>query len=166
MKRIWNIALSSAVLLPTTLNADDELLGTFKSLKPEIALEVAQAAMAACRGEGFQVSVAVVDRAGGVQVMLRDEVAGQHTVETARRKAWTAASFKADTAAIAKATQADSEESGARFVPEAIMVGGGVPLYAEGSIVGAVGVSGSPRADADQKCAQKGAQALEERLLF
>jgi uncharacterized protein GlcG (DUF336 family) len=160
------IAAISALLAPHALVAADDLLTTFKALEPEVALEVAQATMMACREAGYQVSVAVVDRSGITQVLIRDQMAGPHTLETARRKAWTAASFKGDTRSIAQATQPGSGLSGARFVAGAMMVGGGIPLYAESKLVGAVGVSGSPSADEDQVCAEQGAAALEEKLLF
>ena len=167
MKRMnRTIALVSALLAPASLFAADDLLTIFKALKPEVAIEVAQATMAACRKAGYQVSVVVVDRSGITQVMLRDQVAGPHTLETARRKAWTAASFKGDTRSIADATQPGSGQSGARFVTEAMMVGGGVPLYAEGTLVGAIGVSGSPSAEEDHTCAEQGTAALEEKMLF
>ncbi|HXK56652.1 MAG TPA: heme-binding protein [Gammaproteobacteria bacterium] len=152
-----------AHLLP--VSAQDSL-ATYKMLKTELALEVAQEALKACREGGFQTAVAIVDRAGIVQVMLRDQLAGSHTVETARRKAWTAASFKGVTSSIAEATQPGSAQSGVRFVTEAIMLGGGVPLYAEGALIGALGVSGAPSGEEDEKCAQKGADFLLDRLLF
>lgn len=160
---------SSGLLLlsvPASNSIAGEALETFKALNPELAVELAQITMQACRAGGYQIAVAIVDRLGVVQVLLRDRLAGPHTLDTARRKAWTAASFKADTSAIADATQSGSRQSGARFVTDALMVGGGVPLYGEGTLVGAVGVSGSPSAAEDQKCAEKGANALEEKLLF
>ncbi len=144
-----------ALLTPLSLFAADDLLTTFKALKPEVALELAQTTMKACREAGYQVSVAVVNRFGITHVMLRDQVAGSHTLDAARRKAWTAASYKADTRSIGEATRPGGGQSGARFVTDTIMVGGGVPLYAEGTVIGAVGVSGSPSADEDQKCAEK-----------
>ena len=76
-----------------------------KSLTPETALKAAQAALAKCRAEGFQVAVAVVDRAGITQVLLRDRFAGPHTVEVATNKAWTAASFRTNTDALEKASR-------------------------------------------------------------
>ena len=151
---------------PASLLAADDPLASFKALKPEVALEVAQATMKACREAGYQVSVVIVDRFGITQVTLRDQVAGPHTLDAAQRKAWTAASFKADTQSIAEATKPGGGQSGARFVTGAMMVGGGVPLYAEGTVVGGIGVSGSPTADEDQKCAKKGAEVLEEKLMF
>lgn len=157
------VVVSWAYLLPTS--AQDSL-ATYKMLKPELALELAQETLKACREGGYQITVAIVDRSGIVQVMLRDQLAGQHTLETARRKAWTAASFKGDTSSIAEATQPESRQSGVRFVTDAMMVGGGVPLYAEGALVGAIGVSGAPSGGEDEKCAQKGADLLLDKLLF
>src|SRR3954470_7387546 len=71
-----------------------EALIAYKSLSPELALDLARAALGNCRGRGYQVAVAVVDRFGVTQVMLRDRFAGPHTPSTASGKAWTAASFK------------------------------------------------------------------------
>ena len=81
--------------------------GTFqtRTLTPETALAAARAAMASCRKQGFQVAVAVADRAGLVQVLLRDRFAGPHTLEVSANKAWTAASFRTSTATVATETQ-------------------------------------------------------------
>jgi uncharacterized protein GlcG (DUF336 family) len=135
-------------------------------MKPALALDLAQATLKACRAAGFQVAVAVVDRAGVVQVILRDQLAGAHTPETARRKAWTAASFRTDTLTMMEETQAGKMQSGVRFVSEAMMIGGGIPVTTAGTLVGAVGVSGAPGGDEDQKCAQAGIDAIEEKLMF
>jgi uncharacterized protein GlcG (DUF336 family) len=62
-----------------------------------IALDLAQAALADCRQRGYQVAVAVVDRSGLMQVVLRDRFAGPHTPPTASGKAWTAATFMSRT---------------------------------------------------------------------
>jgi uncharacterized protein GlcG (DUF336 family) len=148
------------------LSIADDVLQTYKGVKLETAVELAQVALDACRKEGYQVAVAIVDRSGLVQVMLRDQLAGPHTLDAARRKAWTSASLKADTNSIAEATRSGTGQSGARFVTNAMMVAGGVPLYGDGVLIGAIGVSGTPTADADQKCADQGAEALQEKLLF
>ncbi len=147
-------------------HAEEEALATFKALKPAVALELAEATMKACREAGFQVAVAVTDRAGVTQVILRDQLAGAHTPETARRKAWTAASFRTDTLTMMEETQAGKTQSGVRFVSDAMMIGGGMPITAAGTLVGAVGVSGAPGGDEDQKCAVAGIAAIEEKLMF
>lgn len=165
MKKLLYAAVIACVA--ATANADpDEPLMSFKMLTPESALELAQATLADCRERGYQAAVAVVDRFGGVQVILRDRLAGAHTAETARRKAWTAAAFRTDTLAMEKATAYDQAASGIRHVDTAIMVGGGVPVQAAGSMVGAVGVSGAPGGQADDDCARAGIAAIADSLEF
>ena len=167
MKIAHNILILFVISLSSfTTFADEETLATFKALKPEVALELAQATLKSCRKAGFQVAVAVTDRAGVTQVILRDQLAGAHTPETARRKAWTAASFRTDTMTMMEETQAGKAQSGVRFVSEAMMIGGGIPITAAGAMVGAVGVSGAPGGDQDHKCAKAGIEAIEESLMF
>ncbi len=75
-------------ILSSAVQAQEAVFQT-KSLVPETALKAAKAALDACRKEGFQVAVAVVDRSGLTQVLLRDRFAGAHTPEVAQNKAWT-----------------------------------------------------------------------------
>ena len=152
--------------LSSSVQAQEGALITFKTLTLEAATELAQGALAACRKGGFQVAVAVVDRGGNVQVMLRDRFAGPHTTETARRKAWTAVSFRTDTQAMATLTQPGELTFGTRQIPGALMLGGGVPIEAGGSIVGGVGVSGAPGGDSDDICARAGIEAIIDKLEF
>jgi uncharacterized protein GlcG (DUF336 family) len=160
------ICLCAVSLYAASTPAEEEALTTFKAMKPALALELAQATLKACRAADFQIAVAVTDRLGVVQVILRDQLAGAHTPDTARRKAWTAASFRTDTKAMEEETQAGKAQSGARFISEAMMIGGGIPVMAAGTMIGAVGVSGAPGGVEDHKCAQAGINAIEEQLMF
>lgn len=146
--------------------ADQPLLMTTKSLTPEAALQVARGALEACRKSGYQVAVAVVDRGGNLQVLLRDRFAGPHTPQTARRKAWTALSFRTDTTTMSEFTQPGKESSGTRHISGALMLGGGVMVRAAGELVGAVGVSGAPGGKADEACAKKGIATIQDKLDF
>ncbi len=146
--------------------AEEEALVTFKAMTPETALRLAQTALQDCRDKGFQTAVAVVDRFGTLQVLLRDRYAGPHTPETARRKAWTAVSFRTDTRAMVELTGPGKEAAGVRFVEDAMMVGGGVPVTAAGSIVGGIGVSGAPSGEADDGCARTGIDDVQGDLDF
>lgn len=162
-------AAASLALLaaPVTSNAEEpEPLVISKSLSPEMALKLARATMAACRKESLQVAVAVVDRSGVMQVMIRDRFAGPHTPETARRKAWTAVSFRTDTTQMAANTKAGMEASGARGVTGALMLGGGVMVRAGGALVGAVGVSGAPSGKLDEDCAKIAIAEIQADLDF
>ena len=135
-----------------------------KLLTPETALKAAQAALGRCRANGFQVAVAVVDRMGVVQVLLRDRFAGPHTPETATGKAWTAVSFRTNTTALADATQAGRPQSGIRSRPGVVAVGGGLMIEAGGSILGGIGVSGAPGGKEDDVCAAAGIAAIKDSL--
>ena len=137
-----------------------------KSLTPETALVAARAAMESCRKQGYQVGVAVVDRAGLTQVFLRDRFAGPHTVDVATNKAWTAVSFRTSTLALAADTQPGRPMSGIRGIPRMIAVGGGVLIEGGGSIYGAIGVSGAPGGELDEGCAQVGIKAIADTIEF
>ena len=139
---------------------------TVRLLTPETALAAAQAALKKCRDSGWQVAVAVVDRGGITQVMLRDRFAGAHTPRTAGGKAWTAVSFRTPTTELARMSQPGQPQSGIRNLPRAVMLGGGLPIEAQGSIVGAIGVSGAPGGDADDSCARAGIEAIRDRIEF
>ena len=132
-----------AVLGSGQLRAQESLVG-YKSLAPGIALELAQAALADCQKRGYQVAVAVVDRFGVVQVVLRDRYAGPHTPPTASGKAWTAATFRSSTSSLFAISQPGMMQAGIRNLPGAVIIGGGVVVESGGSLVGAIGVSGAP----------------------
>lgn len=135
-----------------------------RSMTPETALSAARAALDSCRKAGYQVAVVVVDRAGLTQVLLRDRFAGAHTVQVATDKAWTSASFRIATGALAAETQAGKEMSALRSVPRVLAAGGGLPIEAAGALVGAIGVSGAAGGAADEACAKAGIEAVQDAL--
>lgn len=135
-----------------------------KVLTPETALKAARAALERCRASGFQVSVAITDRMGVVQVVLRDRFAGPHTPDLATAKAYTAASFRTNTSELAELTQAGKPQSGIRNRPGVAAVGGGLMIEAGGSLVGAIGVSGAPGGREDDACGAAGIAAIREDL--
>lgn len=137
---------------------------TTKSLSPDAAIELARAALDDCRKRGFQVAVAVVDRSGVAQVMLRDRFAGPHTPATATGKAWTAVSFRTDTTELVTATQPGTPQAGIRALPGAVVVGGGVLVEGGGALLGAIGVSGAPSGEADAACAKAGLESIRDKL--
>jgi uncharacterized protein GlcG (DUF336 family) len=133
-------------------------------LTPDAAMKATLAALQDCRQRGFQVAVAVVDRSGVAQTMVRDRFAGAHTPDTAINKAWTAVSFRTDTSELARTTQAGQPSSGLRSLPRFVGIGGGVKIEAGGAIVGGIGVSGAPGGDADEACAKAGIAAIRDDL--
>jgi uncharacterized protein GlcG (DUF336 family) len=163
--RRLSVAMSLLIASLCPLRAEEGLVA-YKSLTPELALELARAALSSCRARGFQVAVAVVDRFGVPQVMLRDRFAGPHTPSTASGKAWTAASFKTSTTELNAISQPGMMQSGLRNLPGVVIIGGGLTVEAGGSLVGAVGVSGAPGGDADEACAKAGIDAIRDKLEF
>ena len=71
------------IFLPVAQAEEAEILVSTKTLTPEAALKVALATQSACRKSGYQVSVAVLDGGGNIQVVLRDRFAGITTPDSA-----------------------------------------------------------------------------------
>jgi uncharacterized protein GlcG (DUF336 family) len=137
-----------------------------KTITPEAALKAAQAALAKCRAEGFQVTVAVVDRAAVPQAIVRDRFASPQSVEIAQRKAQTAVNFRMDTAALDRELQPGRPSAALRGQPNVTAIAGGVVIESGGSLVGAIGVSGAPGGANDDLCARAGVKAIAEDLEF
>lgn len=164
MKKIRHLSFALLASMLSFPSLAQEPLVQVNVLSPEAALKIAQAALADCRASGYQVAVAVVDRMGVSQVVLRDRFAGPHTVETSQRKAWTAVSFRSDTLNLVGNTGPDSAQSGARMISNVLMLGGGVPVEVAGQLVGAIGVSGATGGTEDDACARAGIKAMIEQL--
>jgi len=161
------LSIATLVLLGvSTIAQAEDALFQIKSLTPETALIAARTAMETCRKQGFQVSVAVVDRSGLTQVLLRDRFAGAHTIDIATNKAWTAASFHTNTSTLSTDTQPGKPLSGLRGLDRFMGVGGGVVIEGAGSYYGGIAVSGAPGGDSDEQCAKAGLSAIADALEF
>jgi len=159
------LALAFSAATAFSVSAQEPLV-TYKSLSPELALDLARAALGDCQQRGFQAAVAVVDRFGVTQVMLRDRFAGPHTPATATGKAWTAVSFRTSTTELHAISQPGMMQAGIRNLPGAVIIGGGLVVESNGSLIGAIGVSGAPGGDADDNCAKAGIAAIRDKLDF
>jgi uncharacterized protein GlcG (DUF336 family) len=146
--------------------AGDDALVIYKSLSPETALEAAQAALKKCRDNGFQIAVAVVDRFGQPQVMLRDRYAGLPAPDTAVSKAYTALSFRAATSDLSKSIKSGQMDAGLARLPHVAMLAGGLMIEAGGTLLGGIGVSGAPGGDKDEECAKAGLDAIRDKIDF
>lgn len=164
--KLINLFITSLVTLAWSLTFAQDGTFTSRSLTTETALAAANAALQSCRKQGYQVAVAVVDRSGLVQALLRDRFAGAHTIEVAINKAWTAASFKTSTADLARETQPGMPMSGLRNLPRFLAAGGGLIIEGGGSGLGAIGVSGAPGGEADDGCAKAGIAAIRDAIDF
>ena len=167
MRARSGLALGAALLaLSGQAWAEETATYATRNLTVETALKAAQAAMKKCRDSGWQAAVAVVDRSGVVQVVLRDRYAGPHTPRTASGKAWTAVSFRSNTGALVDLTQPGKAQSGLRNLPRVVVLGGGMIIEGGGQLLGAIGVFGAPGGEADEACAKAGIAAIQESIEF
>jgi uncharacterized protein GlcG (DUF336 family) len=108
----------------------------------------------------------VVDRSGLGQVMLRDRFAGPHTPRMAADKAWSAVTFRTNTAALEQVTRPGMPQSGIRARPRVVAVAGGMIIEGAGALLGGIGVSGAPGGDRDDVCAKAGIAAIQDSIDF
>jgi len=134
-----------------------------KQMAAEVANGIAMAALEQCRKDGFRVSVAIVDRAGNLQVLIRDNGAGPHTADTARRKAYTSASLGISTAEFATRV-ANPGAAGLKEISEVIPLAGALPIRAGSDLLGGIGVGGAPGGDKDEACAKAGIDKYAAQL--
>lgn len=162
--RRFAASLAGAALAATAaaLSANDVI--SVKRMTMELARDVAQASVEACRAEGYQVTAVVVDRSGDVQAVLRDVLAPRFTYQIARDKA--AAVILSGVKSSDFRANRDDIRMEMNHVDGILVLEGGVPIEAAGSLVGAVGVSGAPGGHLDEICALKAIETVQERLDF
>lgn len=126
-----------------------------------LATQAATAAMEKCKADGYQVSVAVVGRSGRVKVLIRGDGAGPHTLNSSRKKAFTAASMRRPTSEFAQLITKMPAIQGLRDMdPDILILGGGLPIILEGDVVGGIGVGGAPGGHLDDACAEAGLKSI------
>ena len=135
-----------------------------KSIGMELARDIANEAIMACRKDGYHIGAVVVDRFGLVRAALRDDLASRFTLEIAERKANMAVMAWMDSGEFARARSDIRQEL--NHINGLVVMEGGIKIVAGGYNIGAVGVSGAPGGDKDAACAKKALQELGERIEF
>ncbi|CAN7198387.1 GlcG/HbpS family heme-binding protein [Arthrobacter sp. LjRoot14] len=121
--------------------------------------DAVKAALAKCQADKLPfVTVALVDRFGTVQALLRGDNAAEHTIEAAQQKAYTAAAFGTPTGELAKRINGNGPSIA--DLPGTLFLAGGVPLKVNGVSVAGIGVGGAPDGALDEACATAGAEAI------
>ena len=162
MSYTWKTLVGIGVALVLSGNMNAQGLVTQRSLSLAMAKAIAEGSMAECKAKGYNTSVAVVDRAGQVLVLLRDEQATMQTAEMARRKAYTARMFRATTMDFQKRTS-EPGYAAQRDLDDILALGGGVPIKVGDETIGGVGSAGSTQ-ETDDACAKAGIAKVADHL--
>jgi uncharacterized protein GlcG (DUF336 family) len=162
MPRTLKVLTGIGIALLLAGRASAQGLVTERNLSLPMAKTIAEAVLAECKSKGFNTAAAVVDRAGQVLVLLRDEKATAQVLEMARRKAYTARMFRTSTLEFQKRTS-DPTLAAQRDVSEILALGGGVPIQIGTEVIGGVGSSGSSQ-EQDDACARAGIAKVADLL--
>ena len=157
-------AIAVAALLELSgVHAHAQGVITQRNVSLGMARTIAEAALAACASKGYHTSVAVLDRAAQVLVIMRDEQATAQTAEMARRKAYTARMFRISTMEFQKRTAEDPGREAQRDLADILALSGGVPIQIGNDTIGAVGSAGSTL-EQDDACAKAGIAKVKDLL--
>ena len=151
MKHLLKTSALALTLIATGASA--QAVRTEKNMSLELANQIAAATVAACAANNYNVSAAVVDRAGNLRALQRADNAGPHTIGAAQAKAYTSASARNNTGAMLEAVQKNPGAATLVDIPGFLVLGGGVPVRVGNEVIGAVGVGGAPGGHLDEQCA-------------
>jgi uncharacterized protein GlcG (DUF336 family) len=162
VKQYFGCVLMSCLLSHPVLRATDVVPARLMGL--DLARDIAQGAIDACRKEGYQVAVVVTDRSGDPVVVMRDVFVSKYMLQIAHNKA--------NAVVMSNSASGELRTNMARIRDElneldgVLLMEGGLPIRVAGSLIGAVGVSGAPGGDKDEACARHGLDEVQERLEF
>jgi len=156
--------LSALALLASSVTAQAADVLNERNIGMELARDITNEAIAACRADGYHVSAVVVDRHGLMRAALRDDLAARFTLEIAERKANMTVMAWTESGQFRSAREDIRQEL--NHIDGLIVMEGGVRIVSAGFNLGAVGVSGAPGGEKDAACAQKALEKLNERIEF
>ncbi len=161
---LFAAAATASVLVSGAYAAESLPMETFKILPAKLVVEVAEAAIASCKTQGYNVSVTITDRVGNTKLLLVGDGAGGLGRELSRRKAYTSALLRVSTIDLAKRVSAPGAFNPTIYDTQMVIAGGGLPIKAGNETIGGIGVSGAPGGDKDEACASAGLEKIHDRL--
>jgi uncharacterized protein GlcG (DUF336 family) len=166
MIRSYAIAAAAIVAFAGThaWAADPLPSESHKMLTAALAVEAAQAAVAACKAQGYNVTVTIVDRTGLPKIVLVGDGARPLTLEVTRRKAYTSAMQRVSTGDYTKRVSNPGAFNPGQFDPELTTGQGGLPIKVGDDTIGGIAAAGAPGGDKDEACAQAGLQKIKDGL--
>jgi uncharacterized protein GlcG (DUF336 family) len=167
MTRSYAFATAAALAALVSVNsagAQSLPTETFKFLPAALAVEAAEAAIASCKAQGYNVAVSIVDRTGNIKLILAGDGAGILGRDLSRRKAYTSAMQRVTTLDLAKRVATPGAFNPTLYDTQLVVAGGGVPIKVGNDTIGGIGVSGAPGGDKDEACAEAGLAKIKDRL--
>jgi len=130
----------------------------------DLSLELALSLLARVREEAeardLSLAAAVVDASGQVLASQRMDGTALGAMQLALGKAFTAVSWATPSGEFSHSTQPGGDDWGWNTTdPRIVVYAGGVPLLADGELVGAIGASGGAASE-DEECVVAAAAAL------
>jgi uncharacterized protein GlcG (DUF336 family) len=160
--RFLKFALAAGSMLAATA-AGAQAPQTEHNVSMAMALAIIQGALEQCTKDGLKISITIVDKAGNVAAQLRGDGTNPHTTELSRLKAYTARTRGITSLAVKKLAE-DPANSYLKYIPQVVMVGGGVPIKVGNEVIGGVGASGAPLEVQDEACVNAGLAKVEAAL--
>ena len=134
-----------------------------KDISAEAAITIASTAIADCKSKGWNVSVAVVGRAGELILHVRGDNTGPHTMDNSFRKAYTARTFRSPSGDLVKRLK-DNPQLSLVTLPNVVAGEGALPIKVGDEVIGAAGASGAPGGEKDAACIQAGLDKIKDKL--
>ena len=152
-----------ALMLASISSASAQAPLTEKNVSMKMALAIIDGVLEQCTKDGYKVSVVIVSNDGVVRASLRGDGTGPHTLEFARRKAYTARTRNQTSLEFMKLTD-NPASAYLKQIPDVVAIGGGVPIRVGNVPIGGVGVSGAPGGEKDEVCANAGIAKVADQL--
>jgi uncharacterized protein GlcG (DUF336 family) len=154
--------LATALACAAAVPASAQLLAR-KDITAAIAFTVAQETIAACKANGYAVSVTVVGRNGEVILQVRGDNTGPHTMENSWRKAYTSRTFRIPSGVMDERIKKDPTLS-LQYLAGFTSGRGALPIKVGEDVVGGVGASGAPGGEKDEACVEAGLKKVADLL--
>ena len=152
-----------ALMLASISSASAQAPLTEKNVSMKMALAIIDGVLEQCTKDGYKVSVVIVSNDGVVRASLRGDGTAPHTMEFARRKAYTARTRNQTSLEFMKLTD-NPASAYLKQIPDVVAIGGGVPIRVGNVPIGGVGVSGAPGGEKDEVCANAGIAKVADQL--
>lgn len=154
------LGCATNVVAATPVNSNANLVLQQHNISLTLANKLVEATMQACHAQGKTMVVAVVDRAGNLIALQRDDDVGPHNTDAAIKKAFTALSTKTPSRKLADSARANPDSSNLNTIDDLLLIGGGVPIKFGGQVIGAIAGGGAGGAMQDESCALQGIEKV------